>query len=154
MTIAAPRSDAEWHEARALIEEYGASLDVDLAFQDLAHELAHLATEYGPPTGAFLLAHEENVYFGCVGLRRFDEHTGELKRLYVRRNGRGRGLGRLLAQSMLARAAELGYRRVLLDTLPTMTEARALYASLGFTPTPPYRFNPVPGTTFLELTIR
>jgi GNAT superfamily N-acetyltransferase len=154
MDIAPPKSDAEWQQARELVQEYATSLNVDLSFQDLAHELEHLATEYGPPSGEFLIAREGGLGLACVGLRKFDDTAGEMKRLYVRPAGRGRGLGRLLVESILAKARELGYTRVLLDTLPSMTEARALYTSMGFTPTDPYRFNPVPGTAFLELRLR
>jgi GNAT superfamily N-acetyltransferase len=149
-----PRSEAEWRHARTLIEEYAASLDVDLCFQDLDHELEHLAQMYGPPGGAFLLAEEAGSYLGCVGVRRFDEMSGEVKRLYCTPLARGRGVGRLLAQAIIAAGRRLGYRRLLLDTLPSMTAARRLYASLGFETTTAYCANPVPGTAYLVLELR
>ena len=149
-----PQSDADWQQARALIEEYAASLNVDLSFQNLAHELQHLPAEYGPPRGAFLLAEEGGAYLGCAGLRQFSDRIGEVKRLYVRPAARGHGLGRRLAESILRAATPLGYVRLVLDTLPSMKEAQSMYLSLGFKPTAPYRFNPVPGTAFLELDVR
>ena len=154
MRVARPQSEDEWRHARRLIEEYAASLHVDLGFQNLAHELEHLASEYAPPAGAFLLAVDKDAYVGCVGLRQFSDDTGEVKRLYVSPAARGRGVGRVLAEGIVAAAKQLGYARLLLDTLPSMKEAQSMYMSMGFTPTAPYRFNPVAGTTFLELALR
>ncbi len=149
-----PQSEEEWRRARELIEQYAASLKIDLCFQNLAHELEHLASEYAPPFGAFLLPEENGVYFGCVGLRQISERAGEIKRLYVIPAARGRKVGRLLAEGIVAAARQLGYAELLLDTLPSMKEAQSLYLSIGFKPAPAYRFNPVPGTVFLALTLR
>jgi GNAT superfamily N-acetyltransferase len=146
-----PRTDHAWQRARQLIEAYAESLGLDLSFQNFEHELEHLRGEYSAPEGAFLLAQDDNGYLGCVGVRRFDADAGEVKRLYVLPAARGRGVGRLLAEGIVKAARELGYRRLLLDTLPSMQAARALYRTMGFTPTEAYRFNPVAGTTFLEL---
>ena len=152
--LAPPRSREDWREARRLIEEYAASLNVDLCFQNFAHELEHLAEEYGPPAGAFLLAVEDGVNVGCVGLRRLPNGVGEMKRLYAVPGTRGRGVGRLLAKGIIAQARKLGYAALVLDTLPFMKEAQALYASLGFKPTSAYRFNPIEGTAYLELKLQ
>lgn len=149
-----PRSAQDWREARRLIEEYAAALKVDLCFQNFAHELEHLADEYGPPAGAFLLAVDNGVNVGCVGLRQLPNGVGEMKRLYAVPAVRGRGVGRLLAEGIVAAAKELGYAALVLDTLPFMGEAQALYASLGFKPTTAYRFNPIAGTAYLELKLR
>jgi GNAT superfamily N-acetyltransferase len=149
-----PRTGADWEAARRLVEAYAASLHLDLSFQNFAEEVEHLSTEYAPPGGAFLLAEAEGRRVGCVGLRAFSETTGEIKRLYVEPTARGLGAGRALAEGIVARGWELGYTRLVLDTLPSMNEARALYRSLGFAPIEPYRFNPVPGTAFLELRLR
>ena len=139
--MATPR-DAD--AIRVLFREYADGLGIDLSFQDFEAELAD-------PLGFYelvLLAGE-----GCVGLRRVDETTCEMKRLYVRPSARAGGLGRALAGAVIAHARARGYERMLLDTLPAMVAARELYASLGFRESEPYRYNPVPGTTFLELTL-
>ena len=151
VSLLPPSTPAQWREARRLIEAYAASLGVDLSYENFAQEIEHLPVEYGPPNGAFLIAEAGGRAIGCVGLHAFDDTTGEIKRLYVDPAARGLGAGRALAERIVARGREIGYTRLVLDTLPTMSEAQALYASLGFIPIEPYRFNPVPGTSFLAL---
>jgi putative acetyltransferase len=146
-----PDSRELWQTARTLVREYAASLNVNLDFQNFDEELSHFETEYAPPTGTFVLARTNNEFVGCGAIRRFSETECEMKRLYVRPAGRNLGLGRQLALALIAEAKSLGYKRMLLDTLPTMQSAHALYQSLGFTPTEPYRFNPIEGTTYLKL---
>lgn len=148
--LARPLSDDDWRRARALVEEYVASLGIDLSFQDVARELETLPAAYGPPEGAFLLAEEDGAWVGCVGVRRSSEGIAEMKRLYIVPAARRRGAGRLLALGAMDAARELGYARLRLDTLPSMAAAQALYLSLGFRPTAAYRHNPVPGASFLE----
>jgi GNAT superfamily N-acetyltransferase len=134
--------DAE--HVRALMREYAAGVGVDLSFQDFDGELAD-------PLGFYelVLVAED----GCVGLRRLDRTTCEMKRLYVRAPARRTGLGRRLAEAVVDAARARGYRTMLLDTLPSMTAAHGLYESLGFVPTTPYRHNPIAGTSFLELNL-
>ncbi len=130
---------------RELFREYADSLGVDLSFQDFESELAD-------PLGFYevvLLAES-----GCVPLRRIDDRTCEMKRLYVRPSSRGSGLGRRLAEAVIAAARECGFERMLLDTLPTMKAAQRLYESLGFRKIAPYRHNPIPDSTFLELPLQ
>jgi len=129
---------------RVLLREYADALGVDLSFQDFDSEVAD-------PLGFYelvLLAGD-----GCVGLRQIDERSCEMKRLYVRPEARGSGLGRRLAESVIDEARARGYERMLLDTLPTMGAAQALYRSLGFRETEAYRHNPVPGAAFMELSL-
>ena len=133
--------------ARELILEYASGLD--LSFQDFDHEIASLGTFYE----AMFVARWDGEPAGCVALRRIDATTCEMKRLYVRRQFRGKQIGRALAERIICEARQRGYARMRLDTLPTMTEARDLYRSLGFVDIAPYRFNPIEGSAFMELLI-
>jgi GNAT superfamily N-acetyltransferase len=151
LTVRQAQSAIDWSQARALLKEYEAGLEVDLGFQGFAAELSTLEQHYGPPRGLFLLAGRAGSSVGCVGLRELEAGVGELKRLYVVPQARGRGGGRALLEGLIARARRLGYRRLRLDTLPAMAEARALYVAQGFWPTAAYRHNPVPGAEFFEL---
>jgi putative acetyltransferase len=137
--------------ARILFREYAASLPVDLSFQEFEKELVGLPGDYAPPRGRLLLASADSELAGCVALRPLAEGTCEMKRLYVQPQWRGSGVGRALAVRVIAEAREAEYTIMRLDTLPTMRAAQTLYRELGFVEIPPYRFNPVPGSKFLEL---
>jgi GNAT superfamily N-acetyltransferase len=145
---------ARMADARDILREYAASLDVDLCFQGFEAELAGLPGEYAAPTGTLLLAYVDGALAGCGGLRRIADvdhaNACEMKRLFVRPAFRRFGLGRLLAQQLLDEGRRLGYSAMLLDTLDEMESARELYASLGFEEIAPYYFNPIPGAHYLK----
>lgn len=139
-------------QAATLFREYAAQLDTDLAYQGFTEELATLSQQYAPPTGALLLitqADDEPV--GCLGLRAWDTTVCELKRMYLRPQARGQGIGKDMLNKALAIAKHLGYTKMRLDTLPAMTQAISLYRRLGFYEIEPYRFSPIAGTIFFEI---
>ncbi len=140
-------------QVRELFTEYQSTLGVDLCFQGFAEELASLPGSYARPAGRLLLASYAAAPLGVVGLRPVGSADCEMKRLYVRASGRGAGLGRRLTQTLMKEARLAGYRRVLLDTLPTMTEAQALYRSMGFVEIEAYCHNPIAGTRYMALNL-
>lgn len=150
-TIAPARSSMDLADAAALFRAYAGALPVDLAWQGFAAELDSLPGRYAPPDGALLLARAAGgAAVGCVAMRSLGRGVCEMKRLYVAPAGRGLGLGRALAQAVIAAAEAAGYREIRLDTLPTMGPALALYRALGFTAIAPYYETPVAGTVFLS----
>ena len=147
-------NDPRLAQARTLLLEYADSLDVDLAFQNFEQELSEFPANYLPPAGALLLADHDQLLAGSVAMRRLDEHTCEMKRLYVRPDFRGFGIGRILAAAIIEAAKEAGYCYMRLDTLPGMGDAQRLYGILGFREIPAYYENPIAGTRYLELDLR
>jgi ribosomal protein S18 acetylase RimI-like enzyme len=143
--------DQDLTSARQLLIEYADSLDFDLDFQGFDEELANLPGDYAPPKGYLLLAEYKGQLAGCVALRQLEESICEMKRLYVRPEFRGLGIGKALAQFVIEQARTIGYTYMRLDTAPSMQAARALYLSLGFRQISPYRYNPIEGAVFMEL---
>lgn len=155
MLIRRAESPREWAEVDRLVRAYLAELPFEIDFQDLDRELADLPSEYGPPDGAALLAVDDGgTAVGVVGVRRFDDHDAELKRMYVAPEGRGLGIGRALGAAAVAEARDLDYDRLLLDTVDTMSAAIGTYVGLGFQEIPPYRHNPLPDARYFALDLR
>ncbi len=138
---------------RELFIEYAQSLNVSLCFENLDKEVSELPGVYAPPHGGILLAEDGAKIAGCVALKKVDNRVCEMKRLYVRVEFRGKGLGKKLAMSIGDEARKMGYERMRLDTLPSMKEAIALYHSLGFVEIPPYRDLPVSGALFMQVAL-
>lgn len=152
MKLIQAKSPEEIQEVRKLFEEYVAWLGINLCFQNFDKEVAELPGDYAPPNGRLTLATERDDVAGCVALRRIGEDVCEMKRLYVRPQFRGRGLGRTLTENLIHEARSIGYKRMRLDTLPgRMDRAIAMYRLLGFKNIEPYYNNPVEGAAFMEL---
>jgi GNAT superfamily N-acetyltransferase len=138
--------------ARELFQEYAQSLGVNLCFQNFEQELAGLPGHYAPPDGRLLLAEYEGQLAGCVALHKWEAGICEMKRLYLRPSFRGKGLGRVIADKIIAEARSIGYQRMRLDTIePLMKDAVGMYRKLGFREIAPYRPNPIVGAMCMEL---
>ena len=138
---------SEIASVRSLFAEYVRGVDEPCCFIGFDRELAELPRGYR----RLLLAEEDGVAAGCVALRELDRRTAEVKRLYVRPAFRGAGLGVRLLNEAIQAARSDGFDRVVLDSLPKMREALALYAALGFREVPPYLAEPTPGARCFEL---
>jgi putative acetyltransferase len=143
---------AQVAQARELFQEYAQSLGVNLCFQNFEQELAGLPGHYAPPDGRLLLAEYDGQLAGCVALHKWDDGICEMKRLYLRPSFRGKGLGRAIAEKIIADASSIGYQRMRLDTIePLMKDAVEMYRKLGFREIAPYRPNPIAGAMYMEL---
>ncbi len=151
LRFASAQPDIE--RVRQLFEEYAASLDFELCFQNFSAELASLPGDYALPAGCLLLAIDQEQAAGCIALRPLHNGHCEMKRLYVRPAFRGLGIGNLLARAILDTARRVGYQKMYLDTVKTMTKAQSLYESLGFVDTQPYYHNPIEGARFMARVI-
>lgn len=136
---------------RQLFTEYENFLDFDLCFQSFEEELAQLPGRYAPPGGCLLLATENEDVLGCIALRQLEPGICEMKRLYVRPEGRSKGLGRALCLALIERAKEYGHNKMRLDTVGKLQKAIQLYRDLGFVECPRYCDNPQPDVQFFEL---
>lgn len=140
--------------ARRLFKEYADSLPFDLSFQNFEKELANLPGKYAAPSGCIILALDENRVAGCVAMRPIDENVCEMKRLFVRPEFNGRGIGRALVAAIIRDAITRGYYHMRLDTAPFMNSAIALYRKFGFVEIDAYCENPIEGAIFMELNLR
>ena len=153
--ILSPRHEADLLQTKEIFLAYAKAINIDLCFQDFDTELANLPGDYSPPRGALLLAWVDQKLAGCCAMRPIDSsdytNAAEMKRLFVRPEFRGLGLGRQLAESIIDAARMSGYDSVLLDTLDDMEIARAMYEDLGFKEIPPYYHNPLAGAHYLKV---
>ena len=152
ITISQTESPSEIAKVRELFVEYAESLGFSLCFQNFDRELAGLPGDYTPSQGRLLLALCGSEPAGCVALHSLEPGIGEIKRLYVRPQFRGSGIGKMLTNTVISEAKSIGYKKVRLDTVePKMKNAVGLYRALGFREIEPYRPNPIEGAMYMEL---
>lgn len=144
-------SDTDFEIARQLFQEYADEIETDLCFQGFQQELASLPTHYGAPRGVLLLVQSDDWFVGCAGLRPLEPGVGEIKRLYLRKEARGKGWGRKLLDRLIEFARTKNYQTLRLDTLPFMHAAIGLYQSAGFKEITAYYSNPIEGVRYFQL---
>ncbi|MFT3773566.1 MAG: GNAT family N-acetyltransferase [Minicystis sp.] len=132
---------ADHPDAVALLDAYLAEVAVRLGF-DPARSVSADPHEMAPPRGAFLVLYEGDRPVACGGVKTIEPGVGEIKRMFVAPEARGRGHGRRLLTALEAAARALGHRRILLDTAAPLAEAEALYRSAGYRSIAPYNDNP------------
>jgi ribosomal protein S18 acetylase RimI-like enzyme len=157
MNIIRAKTPYEIAEVQGLFREYETYLNVDLCFQQFESELENLPGEYAPPSGILLLAKDSQKPVGCGALRRLaakQDHTCEMKRLFVCPKVRCLGIGKQIAIRLIQEGVRLGYSTMVLDTLNRLEAAIHLYESLGFVRSGPYYDNPLPDVVYLKLDLR
>ncbi|MBV6496735.1 MAG: GNAT family N-acetyltransferase [Acidobacteria bacterium ACB1] len=138
-------------DARSIFREYEKWLGLDLCFQNFEEELQTLPGKYAPPDGRLILAYMDGELAGGIALRKIEEGICEMKRLYLRENARGSGIGKALIEKVIAEARKIGYKKMRLDTFPPkMAKAVSLYESHGFYEIPTYYDNPYDGVLYME----
>jgi len=151
INIVSAENKDDIESARQLFLEYAESLNFDLCFQGFDEELKNLPGDYSSPKGELLLAYSNGKLAGCVALHKFENDICEMKRLFLRSEFRGQGIGRQLTVRVIDDAKKIGYKKMRLDTLPAMKEAIKLYKNLGFKEIIPYRYNSIEGVCYMEL---
>jgi len=140
-------------KVRSLFERYAASSRRDCGPPDWDGESADFPGEYVPPAGALLMAQERSTAIGCVGMRPLKKDVCEMQWLFVKPSERGRGIGRLLVESLIEEAKQMGYRKMRLFTRSSTGQTIDLFLSLGFREIEPYHWTPIPGGLYFELAL-
>lgn len=144
----------EYEAARKLFIEYADYIQVNLCFQGFEQELKNLSTQYGGTAGGIILVKDDENEVGCAGIRKVDDETAELKRMYLKTEMQGKGIGKELLNRAILLASQLGYKKIRLDTIEDkMSVAVNLYRRIGFYEIPAYYHNPDNKALYMELVI-
>ena len=152
MIIKSAATPSHLETVRNLFIEYQRFLGVDLCFQNFDDELKLLPGKYcASRKGGLYLAEVNGKVAGCIAFHQMDENAAELKRLYVRDEFRGLGLGKALIERAMKDIRDFGYKNIKLDSMARLREARLMYDKLGFKECEPYNANPEPDSYWMEL---
>lgn len=149
------KSDSDYEIAMRLFKEYASQIKIDLGFQNFNEEIENLESKYSRPKGVIYIAYDhENSPLGCFGIRAFNNTVCELKRMYLKEEARGLGIGKLMMKKSITVGKELGYDKMRLDTLSSMLPAVSLYKKSGFYEIDPYCFNPIEEAKYFEINLK
>lgn len=146
-------SEEEFSAGKKLFREYSKSIKIDLSFQNFENELEEIKKQYKKPEGGIVLIKHNLEFVGCTGIRKLKNNIAELKRMYVKPDYQGLGLGKKLLEIAILLAKELNYSKIYLDTLSSMKSAVNIYKAAGFKEIKPYRFNPSEEALYFEKVI-
>ena len=146
-------TDEEYKNASILFKEYAAWLNIDLSFQHFDDELIAIKAMYGLPDGGIILCKYRDEFIGCVGIRKIDNHTAELKRMFIKQAWQKQGIGKILLKKVVELARILNYTVIRLDTLNYMMPAIKLYKEYGFYEIPAYYNNPNATVVYFEIKV-
>lgn len=143
-------TNEDYAAAAELFSEYATWLNIDLSFQNFEKEMQALEAMYSLPYGGIILCKEAGVFIGCVAIRKIDDENAEMKRMWIKTNQQGKGLGSILLNKAVDLARSCGYKKIKLDTLSHMTPAMNLYKQNGFVEIPAYYYNPNETVIYFE----
>lgn len=143
-------SPQDYEEVKKIFIEYQQFLNVDLCFQSFENELLNLDTIYKPPKGTIILVKNKDEIVACVAIKPIEENNCEMKRLYVKPEFRGLGIGEKLVNELIDFAKAANFDKMKLDTLTRLTAAVKLYRKFGFIETKPYVYNPLDEVLYFE----
>ena len=147
-------SASDYDIAIKLFKEYAAHIGIDLEFQNFNEEVENLESKYSRPKGVIYIAYDNKNYpVGCFGIKAFNNTICELKRMYLKEEARGLGIGKLIIKKAITVGKELGYNKMRLDTLSSMLPAVGLYEKSGFYEIDPYYFNPIKEAKYFEISL-
>jgi len=151
--IKSAKTTKEFKKAKALFDEYIEHLRIDHQFVETENGTDSIQKKYSKPEGLLLMIYHNNKPVGCGAIKKFSEETAELKRMYVKFEYQGLGLGKILLENLIRNAKEMGYKFILLDTLPAMASAIHLYEDFGFKETKRFNDNPSEDARFFKLSL-
>ena len=153
-TLKEATTDKDFEIAVDLFREYASHIGIDLSFQNFEDEILEIKNHYSRPNGQLIIVYDNRNPTGCFGVRTLEDSVCELKRMYLKKEARGKGVGKMMMTKALEIGRTLNFELMRLDTLPTMEKAIKLYKDMGFYEIEAYRFNPFKDAKYFEIRLK